>query len=395
MSQVRKWRSPFRSVSSTIALLVVSLYGPYAARASDHEIAHLQAGAARGSIPQQIELGNAYLAGRGVARDEAEAAYWYEKAANSGDPAAQQQIGYFYQIGFGVKRDPLRAVQWFERAVAGGLVSAKVNLGIAFLWGLGVRKDPVFAAQLFREASEKGSGMGASYLGDLYYFGLGVTKSESDALHWFELGSRLHSVPAKLNLALLLSVQSDQKSQRRAVKLLRESAAAGSVAAKHQLGLQIMRKPELARSPEEGIAMLEEAASQGFWRSSIVLGRLSRDGHGLAKDSGAAYYHFRIAAIQGRENASPMLASDIRALSLKLNQAQIKALDEEAEAWAERHKGPLEYLNLQAEYADRFDPLALEYLKGDMRAVVLLAAPDPDGSLSVGVGSIVEGIRNQ
>src|SRR4029077_16330184 len=108
--------------------------------------------------------------------------------------------------------------------VAGGLISAKVNLGVAFLWGLGARKDPVFAAQLFHEASEKGSGLGSCYLGDLYYFGLGVTKSDSDSLHCCEPGSRLHGAPAKLNLALLLSVQSDQKSQRRAIRLLRESA---------------------------------------------------------------------------------------------------------------------------------------------------------------------------
>ena len=293
-----------------------------------------------------------------------------------------------------MKRDPSRAVQWFERAVAGGLISAKVNLGVAFFWGLGVRKDQVFAAQLFREASEKGSGMGACYLGDLYYFGVGVTKSESDALHWFELGSRLHSGPAKLNLALLLLVQPDQKSQRRAIKLLRESAEAGSVAAKHQLGLQIMRKPELARSPEEGIAMLEEAVSQGFWRSSIVLGMLSRDGHGLAKDSSAAYYHFRIAAIQGREKVSPMLANDFQALYLELNQAQIKALDQEAVAWVERHKRPFEHVNLHAERVDTVHPLALEYPEGDMHAALLAPAPDADRR-SGEEGSLVEGIRSE
>ena len=394
MSQIRKKRSASRFASLTIALLAVSLCGLHAARGADPEILRIEAGAARGSIQHQIELGNAYLAGRGVARDEAQAAYWYEKAANSGDPAAQQQIGYFYQIGLGVKRDPLRAVQWFERAVAGGLISAKVNFGVAFFWGLGARKDPVFAAQLFHEASEKGSGLGACYLGDLYYFGLGVAKSESEALRWFELESRLHSVPAKLNLALLLSIQSDQKSQRRAIRLLRESPAAGSVAAKHQLGLQIMRKPELARSPEEGIAMLEEAASEGFWRSSITLGMLSRDGHGLAKDNSAAYYHFRIAAIQGREKASPMLANDFRALSLELNQAQLKALDQEAEAWVERHRRPFEYVNPHAEYADTLQPLALEYPEGDMHAALLVPAPDADGSLAR-EGSLVEGIRSE
>ena len=124
------------------ATTVVGLMQPLVSYAVDPDIPRIQAEAKGGSISREIELGAAYLAGHGVARDEKQAAYWYEKAANSGDPAAQEQIGYFYQAGIGVERDPARAAQWFERAVAGGLISAKVNLGVAYVWGLGVRKDP-------------------------------------------------------------------------------------------------------------------------------------------------------------------------------------------------------------------------------------------------------------
>jgi TPR repeat protein len=393
MSCVEKKRSA--SILSFLSMFVLSLCGTHALWAADPDIARIRVGAERGSIQQEIELGNAYLEGSGVTRDEKQAAYWYEKAANFGNPVAQQQIGYFYQIGFGVKRDPFRAVRWFERAVAGGLISAKVNLGVAYFWGLGVRRDPAFAAQLFREASEKGSGLGACYLGDLYYFGLGgVTKSEPDALHWFELGSRLHSVPAKLNLAQLLSVRSDQKSQLRAIRLLRESAAAGSLIAKHQLGLQIVHQPALSRYPGEGTAMLEDAASQGFWKSSVALGVLSRDGHGEAKDSGAAYYHFRIAALQGGEQASTQLARDLRALSSELNGAQIKELDEKAEAWAGRHNRTSQNANLHGEYADTFYPPAFEYPEEDMYAPLLQQAPDSVGT-SGGQRSSVEGTGNE
>src|SRR6201995_620401 len=213
------------------ALMFLVIAQPPVAHAVNPDIPRIQASAERGSVQQQIELGAAYLAGRGVQRDEKQAAYWYEKAANAGDPNAQQQIGYFYQAGFGVERDPARAARWFERAVAGGLISAKVNLGVAYIWGLGVRKDPAFAVQLFREAAKKGSAMGACYLGDMYYFGIGVTKSESDAKHWFEIGSKLHNVAAKSDLALLLLSHPDQASQDRAIKLLREAATGGSVAA--------------------------------------------------------------------------------------------------------------------------------------------------------------------
>ena len=361
--------------------------------AVDPDIPHIQAGAERGSIQQEIELGNAYLVGRGVARDEKQAAYWYEKAANFGDPAAQEQIGYFYEVGFGVKRDPSRAARWFERAVAGGLIGAKVNLGVAYLSGSGVRKDPVFAAQLFREAAQKGSGLGACYLGNLYFSGLGVTKSASDALHWFELASRMHNVPAKFDLALVLIQQPDLAGHQRAIRLLRESAAAGYVAAKHWLGIQLIGTPDSSRSPNEGMALLEEAAAAGFWRSSMALGILSRDGDGTAKDSNAAYYHFRVAALQGGEQASTLLTNDFRALSSELNHGQIAALDQKAEVWAEKHNHSFEYVNLHGEYANNAHSLALEYPEGDTHAGMLLAAPDTDGM--PGDDSLLKGITNE
>ncbi len=344
----------------------------------DPDIPRIETGAEWGSTSREIRLGAAYLAGRGVARDEKQAAYWYEKAANAGDPAAQEEIGYFYQAGIGVERDPARAVQWFERAVAGGLISAKVNLGVAYVWGLGVRKDPAFALQLFREAAEKGSGMGACYLGDMYYFGIGVTKSESDARHWFEVGSKRHNIPAKLDLALLLLVNSERADRDRAIKLLREASAGGSVAAKHQLGLEMIHAPELFRSSSEAIKLLEEAASDGYWKSSALLAVLSRDGKVMALDQKVAYYHFRIAALQGGEKAATYLANDLQTLSSKLNPSQVQKLDQDASAWVRQHNQSIEFVGMHNDYANSFPAFALAQPQKDIHAATLLEGPEVD-----------------
>jgi TPR repeat protein len=363
-----------------ITSMVIGIAQPRIARGINPDIPRIQAGAERGSIQQQIELAAAYLAGRGVPRDEKQAAFWYEKAANAGDPGAQQQIGYFYQAGIGVERDPTRAAQWFERAVTGGLISAKVNLGVAYAWGLGEHKDPVFAAKLFREAAQKGSGMGACYLGLMYYFGFGIPKDASQARHWLEVGAKLHNIPAKFDLALMLSKEPDATSRDRALRLLRESAAAGVVAAKHQLGLEILHKPDLARTPNEAVMLFEEAASDGFWKSSLVLGILSRDGRELAKDTKAAYYHFRIATLQGGERATTLTANDLRALSLELGQAQIQVIDQEAAAWVQKHNRPLEFVSLHGENASMFPAYALLYPAKDTHAGLLVGTPDAGGA---------------
>ena len=358
------------------ATTLVGFTQPRVSHLVDPDIPRIQSGAERGSVAQEIELGGAYLAGRGVARDEKQAAYWYEKAANSGDPAAQQEIGYFYQVGIGVERDPARAARWFERAVAGGLVSAKVNLGVAYVWGLGVRKDPGFAVKLFREAAQKGSGMGACYLGDMYHFGIGVQKDDSDAKHWFELGSKLHNAPAKLDLALLLLDHPDQTSRDRAIRLLREASTAGSVAAKHQLGLEMIRRPDLPGSTVEALKVLEEAASDGYWRSSAVLGVLSRDGKGVTKDYKVAYYHFRVAALQGQDKAAATLAKDLGTLSSALGPEQVKEVDQEASAWVQKHNRSLDYVNLRDDYMNSFPAFALAHPQKDMHAALLVEAPD-------------------
>src|SRR5579862_4060822 len=85
--------------------------GPTFAIAADPDIPQTQAGMRRVSVKDAIQYGAAYLAGRGRPQDLAQAAYWYERAANAGDPLAQNEIGYFYQVGIGVPKDLQRAVQ--------------------------------------------------------------------------------------------------------------------------------------------------------------------------------------------------------------------------------------------------------------------------------------------
>jgi hypothetical protein len=349
------------------------------------DVPRIQAGAERGSIAEQIELGAAYLAGRGVPRDTKQAAYWYEKAANSGDPGAQLEIGFFYQAGIGVDRDPARAAQWFERAASSGLTSAKVNLGVAYVWGLGVRKDPELAAQLFKQAALKKDGAGACYLGDMYYFGLGISRDTAAARHWFEVGSKLHDPMARFNLAVILLGQQDHARDKEGVKLLRESAQDGYVRAKHQLGVMLVRNPAFENTPGEAAALLEEAAADGFWKSSVVLGILARDGRsGVSLDSRNAYYHFKIATLQGGERAAALLANDMRRLALQLPGSEIPSLDSEAAAWVSKHQHPLEFANLHDHDPRRFPAFALQNPDDDIHAGMLLESPITDGMQEIG-----------
>ena len=357
----------FSAIAVGVVISVLQL--PIAARAVDVDIPRIQVNAERGSIKEQIELGAAYFTGRGVAQDEKRAAYWYEKAANAGDPGAQKQIGYFYQVGIGVPRDPAQAVKWYQRAVAGGLISAKVNLGVAYLWGKAVAKDPAMAEQLFREAFAQGNGLAACYLGDMYLLGIGVPRDEVAGRRWYEAGAKLHDPRSQFNLAISLSRHQDNLSDvKRAVKLWRESASAGLVAAKHQLGLLLVQKPELAASAHEATALLEEAASAGSWRSSVVLAVLFRDGREFPADPKAAYRYFRVGALQGGEEANRLVGNDLRILAEKLGKEQTAAIEAEATAWFGRHHLSLEFIYKDGETSKQFPVFAVANSEEDVHA---------------------------
>ncbi len=361
----------------TVCMMSVELLQ---ARSMEPDIPKIQSGAENGSIAEEIQLGAAYFAGRGVAQDLKQAAYWYEKAANSGDPHAQMEIGYFYQAGIGVERNPARAARWYERAAASGLTGAKVNLGVAYVWGLGVRKDPELAAQLFKEAAKKGEGSAACYLGDMYYFGLGITKDIGQARHWFEVGSKLHDPMAEFDLAMLLLAREDHAADKDALGLFRESARSGYVRAKHQLGLMLVRNPGFEKTPGEAVATLEESAAEGFWKSSVVLGVLARDGRsGVSQDKKSAYFHFTVAALQGGDAASQMVANDVRLLQSQLFGSEIQSLDSEASAWANTHKLALQFTEMQGRDSQRFPAVAMEYPKADSHAGMLFGAPVSEG----------------
>ena len=62
----------------------------------------LRRAADQGNADAQFNLGVMYAEGRGVPRDDAEAARWYRCAADQGEAAAQFNLGLMYAKGEGV-----------------------------------------------------------------------------------------------------------------------------------------------------------------------------------------------------------------------------------------------------------------------------------------------------
>jgi TPR repeat protein len=94
---------------------------------SDPEVT--PSGADYGDAEVQFGMGLKFANGKGVARDYAQAAEWYHKAADQSHSLAQFNLGMMYAHGQGVTRDAAQSVMWFGRAAQQGDAGAQFNLG--------------------------------------------------------------------------------------------------------------------------------------------------------------------------------------------------------------------------------------------------------------------------
>ena len=219
-------------------------------------------------------------------------------------------------------------------------------MGVLYLLGLGVEKDVSAAGQYFQEAVRKGNGTGATYLATLNYFGIGMQQDRVAAEHWYAIGEKLHDPMAAYDLGTLYSVVPDHPhNPSKAAGYFRESSGEGFVPAMHSLAVLVVHHPELAQSPDEAVHLLEFCADVGYWRSSLVLGVLARDGNGVPADNKAAYYHFQVAMLQGNAQVEDLLRKDTQKLAAVLGLEESTKLDLDANDWFQQHHLAMNFIN--------------------------------------------------
>jgi TPR repeat protein len=81
-----------------------------------------------GNARAQYRVGKMFERGKGIARDEAEAARWYTQAAGQGDADGQCALGGLHEFGMGVARNREKAAELYRLAAAQGHEEAARNL---------------------------------------------------------------------------------------------------------------------------------------------------------------------------------------------------------------------------------------------------------------------------
>ncbi len=93
------------------------------------ETVELQQQAYLGDANAQYKLADIFQQGRDVAKNSANAFYWYQRAAKQGNLPAQFNVWYAYLTGEGTQANKQLADKWYARAVLKNSSSTRSIIG--------------------------------------------------------------------------------------------------------------------------------------------------------------------------------------------------------------------------------------------------------------------------
>jgi localization factor PodJL len=152
--------------------------------------AALAEAAKKGDQLALFEIGARYTDGRDVKIDLAEAAKWYQLAADRGSAPAEYRLANFYEKGTGVTRDVDKAKALYKSAAEKGNASAMHNLAVLYATGVGGTPDFAEAARWFKEAANLNIRDSQFNLAILYARGNGVPQDLEETYKWFAIAAR-------------------------------------------------------------------------------------------------------------------------------------------------------------------------------------------------------------
>lgn len=109
--------------------------------------------AEQGYPDAQAGLGNLYLGGYGVVRDETAAMGWFRKAAEQGHESGQLSLA---GMSYG-RKEYSAAATWYRRAAEQGNAVAQIRLARQYAEGIGLPRDNIQAFKWFTVAAARGS----------------------------------------------------------------------------------------------------------------------------------------------------------------------------------------------------------------------------------------------
>ena len=121
------------------------------------EIQELSRRAQASDAQAAFQLAADYYNGRGLAKNDQQAAAWARRAADLGHAAAQYNLALLYGKGEGVPKNESEMVYWCRLAADRGHAQAQLSLATFYAQGRGVNRDEVEAYKWLLLAGAQGN----------------------------------------------------------------------------------------------------------------------------------------------------------------------------------------------------------------------------------------------
>lgn len=196
-----------------------------------------------GDAAAQTLVAEILARGLGVPRNEAEAALWYQRAAEQGAPEAQFQYALLLLDGRLVEKDEKQAYALLESAAAAGNRLAQFNFA-----QLLVREHPgpsglARAITYYERAAAAGVADAQYAMAQIHANGAGgKSRDEAEARRWLELSARQNFDTAQLDLATwLVEGRGGPRDFKAGFQWMSRAASGGNVAAQNRLAKLYMQ----------------------------------------------------------------------------------------------------------------------------------------------------------
>ncbi|MFE0016914.1 sel1 repeat family protein [Mesorhizobium sp. NPDC059054] len=191
----------------------------------------------KGDAPAQTLVAEILARGLGMPANAAEAAKWYQRAAEQGVPEAQFQYALILIDGRQVKKDEKKAQVLLQAAAEAGNPLAQFNLA-----QLLIQKDPgeaglARAAIYYQKAAESGLADAQYAMAQIYANGAGGrTKDDNEARRLLVLAARQNYDTAQLDLGQwLIDGRGGKRDLKSGFNWTKRAAEGGNVAAQNRL----------------------------------------------------------------------------------------------------------------------------------------------------------------
>jgi TPR repeat protein len=236
--------------------------------------------------------------------DPAEELRWATIAADGGQRDAQLLLGNRYLRGTNVPKDEERGIEWLRRAADQGSAPAQSLLGWMYSGGSEARQDPAAALKWFTAAARQEDGYALMRLAEFYYRGIVVasdpTRAKRLMLRAAELGNR-YAIAGAWNQLLFVGKPEDRDT-RLGLHFLIKGANADDPNSAYMLGREYLTGRDLPRDPARAAQWFGRAAKGKHALASLWLSELHAKGLGVP---------------QNRKGAEEMLETALRDASIR------------------------------------------------------------------------------